>query len=75
MDQRCDGVTHCDEDFDEKSCSMVRADRQLYRKEVPPLGITGDVTKVHVDLQILSLGDVDELLQTFNVKVFVRLQW
>ena len=75
MDNRCDGVSDCIDNFDESNCEMVRIERNSYHMEYPSLQKDGSETRVNISLAILSIGSFEEIAMTFTVKFLIKLQW
>lgn len=74
MIKRCDGHADCFNNFDEINCTLVIVNKQLYRKESPPLG-DDTVVNVQASITLLSIGNIDELKQTFTAKFIALIQW
>ena len=74
-ERRCDGVADCEGNYDEKNCSLVRVDEDLYRRDMPPLGENGEETKIIVNVKLLNLGTLDEIGETYQLRFFLQLQW
>ena len=75
MAGRCDGIADCNDAFDEKSCTMIYFEPDLYRKEYPPLDKESGHTGVDIDLADIHVSAVDEFVQIFHVKFFIQLTW
>ena len=75
MENHCNGVSDCKNNFDELNCSMVIMDPNLYRKEYPPLQADGKGTIIKISFSILSIGSFDEIEMTFKVKFLIQLEW
>jgi hypothetical protein len=73
--KHCDGVSDCENNFDELNCSMILIDPNLYRKEYPPLQMDGQGTIVKISLKIIAIGNIKETDMTFSTKFFLQLQW
>jgi hypothetical protein len=51
------------------------ADKQLYRKEIPPFESIGEKAKIIVNFTILQIGSVEEIEQLFTVRFLILLKW
>ena len=75
LELRCDGRADCDNNFDEKNCTLVINDEELYRKDSPPLGKNGEKLPINVSVAILSFGRIDETIEIFYLRFLLKLQW
>ena len=75
LERRCDGIADCNGNYDEKNCTLIKADEDLYQKEKSPFGKNGKVTEVVVHVTILDFGAVDEIEQSFQLRFFLQLRW
>jgi hypothetical protein len=53
---------------------MIEMEKDLYKKEDPPLDQQSHKTNVTVDVKLISL-DFDEKAQEMKAKIWIRLQW
>jgi len=65
----------CKDGFDEKNCSLLILDTELYRKEMPPMGMDGENSEIFVNMSILNFVTIDEIEQSFQLKFFLQLWW
>ncbi len=75
MSHRCNGVSNCNDNFDETNCNMILIDKQLYYKETPPLSEDDAKTKVLVNVSIFAIDDPNEIDMKFRIKFSLSLQW
>ena len=75
FERLCDGFADCHGNHDEKNCSLVKVDEEIYQKDAPPLGEDGEDTEITINIKILVLGSVDEIAETFQLRFFLQLQW
>jgi hypothetical protein len=75
MSKRCDSAADCSDYFDETNCNMVIIDKQLYRKEFPPIQRDGSKTRLKVNTTIYSVGSFNEIEMTFKMKFSIGLLW
>ncbi len=75
MENHCDGVADCENNFDELNCSMLLMDQNLYRKEYPPLQMNRKGTIIKISFSILSFGNFEEIDMKFTVKFLILLEW
>jgi hypothetical protein len=75
MSKRCDSASDCNDYFDEINCNMVIIDKQLYRKEFPPIQRDDSKTEVKVNATIFSVGSFNEIEMTFKMKFSIGLLW
>ncbi len=54
---------------------MVIIDKDLYRKEFPPLMKESHKTNVLIDFKLVSIDNFDETEMTFSIKFKVELKW
>lgn len=74
MSKRCDGIADCIENFDEKNCTMVAFNNDLYHKEQPPLNHEGNYSKIKISLEI-NVGTMNEVENVLQLNIFVHLEW
>ena len=75
LENRCDEVADCDDKSDETSCALVIVDFKRYRKEYPPIKSLTNRTEVRLAIEILELGQFQELKMTFRAKFNFKLRW
>ena len=75
MAKRCDGVTDCEFNFDESNCNLVYINNNTYQKEYPPFQSDGSEINVTISVDIISIGNFDEIGMTFIVKFSILLEW
>jgi len=75
MPKRCNGVADCDFNFDERDCNLVYLNNNTYQKEYPPLQSDGYGINISVNVDILSIGNFEEIGMTFTVKFSILLEW
>ena len=75
LERRCDGIADCEGNYDEKNCTLIKADEDLYQQDKSPFGKNGKVTEVVVHVTILDFGALDEIEQWFQLRFFLQLQW
>ena len=65
---RCDGLPHCEDLSDEKSCSLVNVDPQRYLKGKTPPGPTeGETLPVEISCEIWAILDIQEVAQLTKI--------
>jgi hypothetical protein len=75
LDQRCDGVPDCFDNFDEQNCNIFTTDSQNYRKELAPHERNYHMTNVWINIIIYSISSIDETDMTFTAKFSIELDW
>ena len=75
LEFRCDGHAECENNFDEKNCTMVVTHEDLYSNGYPPQGKDGEKLPILISLTNLSFGRIDELNEHFNLRSILNLKW
>ena len=75
LENRCDEVADCDDLSDESNCELVIVDFKRYRKEYPPIKSLTNRTEVTLSIEVLELGQFQELKMTFWAKFNIKLKW
>ena len=70
----CDSISDCNDNSDEIDCNLLLIDKSTYVKTHPPTSRT-ETTKITVDLNIISVDDIDELRMSFKAKFNLNLTW
>ena len=73
--QRCNELQDCQDASDELGCTTVAIDEGKYRREKPPVQLSGKPTSVKADIWVLSLSSFRELEMTFKVRIKITLTW
>ena len=66
MDQRCDQISDCFDESDEKDCKIVSR-KENYNKKIPPFK-KKKKTKVNVSMVFLSINDIREAIRIIFLK-------
>ena len=74
LDMRCDDIFDCLDLSDEDNCQTVDYDEGTYRNNDPPIN-RNSFTYVESHFFIHHIGELDELLMNFHVKVGLELKW
>ena len=75
MQNRCDEVKDCEDATDERNCTLLQIDNDLYRKEYPSIVKNKMVTPIYVTLAIQNIDKLEEMTMIFSAKVHVQLKW
>ena len=75
LELRCDGAGDCEDNLDEKNCTMVITNDELYRKDYPPLENNRGYVLINSSITILSFGQINEIEEAYNAKFHLRLMW
>ena len=75
MEKRCNGISDCNDYYDETHCELVLINQDLYRKEDPPYPANEHEMNVQVNFEIISIGSFEELKMTFSMKFLIELEW
>ena len=75
MQQRCDEVQDCEDASDERNCSLLNIDVDLYRKEYPSVVKNKKVTPIYINLSIHNIDKLEEMTMIFSAKVHVQIKW
>ena len=65
----------CEDASDENGCTTITVDEGKYRKEKPPVQLSGKPTVVRADMWVLSLSSIKELEMTFKARIKISLTW
>ena len=71
---RCDGVAHCDDLSDEKSCQLVNIDPKKYLKGKTPPSET-ETLPVEVSSQVWLILGIQEVGQLTKIQFELSLKW
>ena len=71
---RCDGVPHCDDLSDEKSCQLVNIDPEQYLKGKTPPSEAANLP-VEVSSQVSEILDIQEVGQLTKLQFELSLKW
>ena len=74
MDKVCDAKIDCDDRSDEFFCKTCLFDKKEYASHFPPFK-PNEKAIVNVTMDIISIGDIDEVRMTFGSKFYVTLKW
>ena len=74
LDMRCDDIFDCLDLSDEDNCQTVDYDEGTYRNNDPPIN-RNSFTYVESHFFIHHIGELDELLMNFHVKMGLELKW
>ena len=75
LERRCDAIADCEGNYDEKNCTLIKADEDLYQSDTSPLEKHSKTTDVTVNVTIKDFGAIDEIEQSFQLRFFLQLQW
>ena len=54
---------------------MVKISNELYHMEYPPISQEKDTTLVQVNMSVVYIDELEEIKNTFSVKIHIRLKW
>jgi len=75
LEVRCDGTSDCQNDDDEKNCTMILFNEELYNKASMPKGLNGEKQFITVTVEIFNVGPIDETQENFDLTFLLKLQW
>ncbi len=75
IEKRCNGISDCNDNYDETNCEMVLIKKDLYRKEDAPYPANGNEMNVTINFEIISIGSFEELKMTFSMKFLIQIEW
>ncbi len=75
MSNRCNGISDCEDSFDETNCNMMIIDQQLYQKEIPPRSKDDDKLNILVNVSIFAIEGFNEIDMKYRIKFFLSLKW
>ena len=75
IQERCDGSPDCSDKSDERFCEMVVIDKDVYRKESPPVPKNETRTNVTVEIVVTGIGTIDEIQMTVEFMFALRMTW
>jgi hypothetical protein len=75
MSNRCNGISNCQDNFDETNCNNMFVDKKLYFKEIPPISTDVEKETILVNVSIFAIEGFNEIEMKFRIKFSLSLKW
>ena len=74
MENRCDQITDCRDQSDEKGCKLLVL-KESYNRNIPPISSTIQQVEVDVSIDLLKLVRINEEVNSIEFQFTITLKW